>query len=402
MKLVQINAVNKFGSTGRNTAELHSYCKLHRIDSYVFCMNESNKRDNIYFVGTNIDHKFHALCSRLFGLQGYFSCNATKKLLSQLDRIKPDVVFLGNLHSNFVNFPMLCKYLAEKDIATVFILHDCWFFTGHCTHYTSFKCYKWQSKCKKCLHIKSGNPSLFFDTSEKVFNDRLRLYSRIPRLGIIGVSDWITNEARKSVLLNSAKSFSRIYNWVDMNIFYPRETNSLKEKIGILNEFVVLGVATEWSYMKGFLHYIEAAKRLPEVKFILIGRVSNNVHLPTNVYTPGLITDVNELAEYYSLADVLLVCSLQETFGKVSAEAMACGTPIVANNVTANPEISGEECGIIINNNNDDEIECALRHIMKVGKDYYFRNCITRAHIEFSMNTQLLKYIRFAKSLLKE
>lgn len=60
--------------------------------------------------------------------------------------------------------------------------------------------------------------------------------------------------------------------------------------------------------------------------------------LPTNIIAVGILSGLRELAEHYSMADVFLNPSVQETFGKVSAEALACGTPIIANNATANPE----------------------------------------------------------------
>lgn len=145
MKIVQINCVYEYSSTGRTTMEMHEYCMSYGIESHVFCMNKSDADNNVYYVGTQLDHKLHAIWSRIWGMQGFFSKSATRKMVSQLKRIQPDVVILRNLHSNFVNLPILLGYLAKYDIPTIVVLHDCWFFTGHCTHYTAHKCYKWQS-----------------------------------------------------------------------------------------------------------------------------------------------------------------------------------------------------------------------------------------------------------------
>ena len=51
MNIVQINAVNHFSSTGRNTAELHEFFKQQGHTSHVFCSNESNEADNVHLVG---------------------------------------------------------------------------------------------------------------------------------------------------------------------------------------------------------------------------------------------------------------------------------------------------------------------------------------------------------------
>ena len=59
-----------------------------------------------------------------------------------------------------------------------------------------------------------------------------------------------------------------------------------------------------------------------------------------------------ELIKFYSAADVFYNPSLEETFGLVTAEAMACGTPAVVMNSTACPElIINEECGIVLDVN---------------------------------------------------
>ena len=402
MKLVQINAVYKIGSTGRNTLEMHEYCIKHGIESHVFCSNMSDEKQNIYKIGSKFDHKLHALWSRIFGKQAFFSHSATRMMLRKINTIHPDVVILGNLHSNYVNLPMLLGYLAKKNISTIVVMHDCWFFTGHCTHYFSIGCDKWQTECKNCSMMKEDNASLFFDTSNFMFRHKKYLFNAIPRLGVIGVSGWITNEAKKSAILANAKIFQRVYNWIDLNKFYPRDTKKLKEKLGIKNEFVVLGVATSWNEHKGLSHFIKVAKNLPNIKVILVGRLDEEIPLMDNLKCIGRTASVDELAEYYSLADVLLVCSPQETFGKVSAEALACGTPVIANDRTANPEIVGDECGFIVHDNNDMEIYSAIERLREIGKTYYKDKCIERANNLFRSTIQIEKYLNVAIFLLKQ
>lgn len=74
-----------------------------------------------------MDHKLHALLSRITGRQACFSYLATRRLLRELDRINPDAVILRNLHGNYINLPVLLRYLAKKDIVTIPVMHDCWF-----------------------------------------------------------------------------------------------------------------------------------------------------------------------------------------------------------------------------------------------------------------------------------
>lgn len=53
MKIIQINAVYKFASTGRTTMEMHEYCLQHGIESHVFCPNMSDEEHNIYIIGSS-------------------------------------------------------------------------------------------------------------------------------------------------------------------------------------------------------------------------------------------------------------------------------------------------------------------------------------------------------------
>ncbi|MDD3416041.1 MAG: glycosyltransferase [Lachnospiraceae bacterium] len=400
MKVVQINAVYRLSSTGRNVMELHNYLVDCKHESYKFYSVRNFDSDDYDIVGNNIDHKLHGMCSRVFGKQAYFSFLPTIKLIRKLDKIQPDIVALHNFHSNYVHFPILAKYLAKKDIATVVVLHDCWFFTGHCCHYTEVGCYKWQTECNHCPLIHTNNKSLFFDNSRNIFRDKKRLFGAIPRLAIVGVSDWITNEARKAPIFENAKIFQRIYNWIDLKTFYPRDTKTLREKLGLKEtDFVALGVSMNWDYKKGMEKYFEVANAIPDIKIIMIGNMPQD-DIPANIINVPPTSSVIELTEYYSLANVLFNFSLQETFGKVAAEALACGTPLIVNNATANPELPGD-CGYIIENNNTDQIVKAVKTIRRLGKDEYKDKCVTRANTLFEKEKNLKEYVCLFETLTK-
>src|SRR5690606_36635705 len=130
-------------------------------------------------IGSTFDHKLHGLWSRVFGEQTYFSKRATKELVAYIQKLKPDVVHLRNWHSNFINLGILLKYLADHDVPTVITLHDCWFYTGKCTHYTVDSCYKWQNNCGGCPRLKKDNPSWFFDKTTQMLADKRESFGKI-------------------------------------------------------------------------------------------------------------------------------------------------------------------------------------------------------------------------------
>lgn len=399
MKVVQINAVYHFSSTGRTTEDMHLYLQSKGVDSYVFCVNRDDAVNGIFSIGSIVDHKLHAVLSRATGLRGYYSTLATNKLIKKLKQIHPDIVVLRNLHSNFIDMPRIMRFLASNQAKTVWVLHDCWAYTGGCTHYTIQQCFKWQTQCCDCPW-KGNDGSWFFDRSAKVFNDRKKLFGGIRDLTIIGVSDWVTNEARKSFFKDFAKRIERFYNWIDLNVFYPREVHELRKKHDLTeNDFVILGAAQLWTEKKGLSHFINIAQHFPKAKVIMIGTL--DMEMPENVIHVDAIDNTSLMAEYYSLADVFINFSKQETFGKVAAEALACGTPVIANNNTANPEIVGD-CGYVITNDNEPECYKAIGTIMTQGKSFYTKKCVERVHILFNKEKILDDYFTLFKQIIKE
>lgn len=398
MRIAQINAVYEYSSTGRTTKEMHMALKTIGYESIVFNSIVDNPKENVHQIGTKFDHKFHALLSRLFGLQGYFSYGATRKLLKQLDDYTPDIIVLRNLHANYINLSLLLKYIIRKKIPTILVLHDFWFMTGHCCYYTEDSCTNWQTECGKCPILHKYNRSLFFDNSRKIFNDKRNLFSQIKDLAVVGVSDWTTKEARKSIL-KEAKIICRIYNWIDLDVFKTTDSKQIRTELKISEEdFVILGVAQIWVEQKGLSLFVSVANHFPEYKIVLVGFMPQGNKLPNNVISVGTINRSEQLAIYYSMANVFFNPSIQETFGKVSAEALACGTPIIANNATANPEIVGD-CGCVINNNNLQEIYLAIENMR--NKNISSDKCVKRAQTLFNKELNLKEYYKLFDELMQ-
>ena len=399
MKVVQINAVYGASSVGRTMTEMHDFFSANRIESYNFYSVETENSNPYDIIGGKLDHKIHGFCSRLFGKQAYFSYFPTRKLIKKLKNIRPDVAILRNFHSNYIHMPLLLKYLAKEDIATIVVLHDCWFFTGHCCHYTEIGCQKWQTECNHCPLIRTNNKSWFFDNSRSIFRDKRRLFGAIPHLAVVGVSDWITNEGRKAPIFEKAKRFQRIYNWIDFKKFHYRENApAIRERLGLSpKDFVALGVSMLWDDRKGLDVILKLAVVLPDIKIVLVGNLPA-IELPSNIISLPPTGSVDELAEYYSMADVFLNFSIQETFGKVAAEALSCGTPAVVNNATANPEIPGP-CGEIVDTNDINSVVKAVKQIRANGKAYYSERCVQRAHELFDKGKNIMQYVELFKEL---
>ncbi len=397
MKILQINAALDFGSTGRNAIELSDYLmkKGHEsIIAYSKCIKEY---ENSYRINSEFDVKLHGLLSRLTGLQGYFSIRATKRLISYMEKESFDVVILGNLHSNCINLPMLFKYLLKNSINTVIVLHDCFMFTGRCSHYTKEKCFKWKSGCYECPRLKKDNISWFFDRSNKTYNLRKNFYEKAQNLAVIGVSEWITNEARQSAMKN-AKIIKTVYNWVDLDIFKPKKTD-LKIKYNIQDKFVILGVASFWGEGKGLNYFYELSKKITDdCHIVLVGRNSSRIKSERITYIDET-HDVIELSEIYNMADVFLNFSMEESFGKVTAEALSCGVPAIVPDTTANPELVGEGCGYVYSDFDLSEVISYIEKVKFQTKEKYSSYARKYAEEMFDKNKNLEKYYEILRNL---
>lgn len=400
MKVLQINAVYKFSSTGRTTLEFHDYLKSLGIASAIAAVDVPCENDEYIKLAGRFSLVLHAVLSRITGRQGHFSYFSTKKLVRKIRNFNPDIIHLRILHSNCINLPVLLGFIAQKDIPTVITLHDCWYFTGHCCYFVDSGCDRWRSGCGQCPDLKNWNRSLFFDFSARNLEDKKRLFSKIKRLAVVGVSDWVTNFVYDSILKES-RIITRIYNWIDVEKFKPLETKGLRDKLGVVDDFVVLCCAQIWGREKGIFDVIEVANSCLNFKFVLVGKVSDEyLPLPPNIIQVGVLSDVGKLVEYYSMADCFFSPSIRETFGKVTVEAMSCGTPVVAYNLTATPELVKDGCGYLTEPHNIQSVVNCLGIIHKEGKAKFSNRCREIAIERFSCQVVMKQYVDLYKELV--
>lgn len=338
MKVLQINAVYGHGSTGTIVRDIEQLCYAEGIECLVASPDPAVRQAKHGFViGNTIDHKLHAALSRIYGKQAYYSRCATRALLKYMDREKPDIVHLHNLHSNYIHLNMLLDYLAKRDIITIVTLHDCWFYTGGCFHYANAECYRWLEKCGNCPKQKLDTPALLKDCSAQILADRKKYLLAIPRLVVTGVSDWIANEARRTFLADT--KLVTIRNGIDLNVFKPTPSD-FRQRLKLEGKYVILGPASKWlsDVNKEVLDKFTKLMHPDEVLLLFGVDVQDTSNLPKNVITYGYTKNREELAQLYTMADVFVNCTREESLSLINIEAQACGTPVVTFDATATPE----------------------------------------------------------------
>ncbi len=401
MKVLMINGIYGTRSSGRSMLELTNKLRGEGHDVYIASPQKYCDDPNFYRIGNKFDHKLHGLYSRLFGKQAYYSKCATKKLIKYVDEIRPDVIHIQVLHGNYINFNLFFREIEKRKIPLVYVLDDCWPFTGKCSHFTAAGCYKWQTGCGKCPQKNSCNPTWFFDRTKLMWRDKKRAYEKMENFAVIAVSDWLLGEAQKSIMKN-AKILKRIYNSIDTETFKPTPSD-LRDKLNLKDKFVILGVATLIEESKGLSSFIKLAEQMPDNwEIVFVGGLDQSVKLPKNIKWVGKTESVFELAEYYSFADVFVQMSIEETFGKVTAEALSCGTPVVVFNSTANPELAKDGCGYVVEPKDVNGVMDKLKLIEKNGKDFYTQNCRTFILDNMDKDKTLGEFIEVYQRLVED
>lgn len=401
MKILQINATYGLGSTGNIVRDIQLCCERNGIECYVAYQNSDKiKVPKGYLIGKVLPIKIHTVLCRLAGKEAYFSHRDTHRLLHYIEGVHPDIVHLHNLHNHYVNINILLRYLAEKNIKTVITLHDCWYYTGGCFHYAHSDCQRWQESCGHCPQRLDGTPAYLYDASASILRDRKKYLTSINDLTIVGASDWIANEARKSFL--KTKKIVTIHNGFDFCVFKPRFSN-LKDRLGLKNEKIILGPASKWlsPINRDTLNYFISQLSANEV-LVLFGLDKTSIKLPTNVILYGFTRNKQELAELYSSADAFVNCTREDTLSSINIEAQACGIPIITYDATGVKETVGSNSGFCVRSGDYISLWDRTYEVLQKGKQHYAQSCREFVLQNFELQSNYLKYIQLYKSLFHE
>lgn len=399
MRILQINTVCGRGSTGSICVDIASQLEKMGHTCYIAYGQGHTNYKQSYKIGSRLENYLHNIGSRLFGNQGYYTKKGTKKLIKYIENIKPDLIHLHNLHGNYLNLRILFEFLSKANIPVVWTLHDCWAFTGKCAHYTSVGCYKWEKQCQNCPQFRSYPASFFFDRSKKLYRDKKRLFTSVDNMVITPVSRWLQREVSRSFL--SKYPVNYIYNWVDYKKFFP-QFEDIRDKYRIpKDKFILLSVSAGWN--KNTSRYkdaIKLAEILPEdMHLIMVGKCYKGTKIPFPVTHISYIQGIEELAKIYSTADVYVHLSVEDTFGKVIAEAMACGTPSIVFDSTACPELVEKGCGYVVQSHDVADIITKANIIKKKGKESYSLTAINYVKEKFNYECNVMQFIHLYENL---
>ena len=395
MKILQVNANYGFGSTGLIVKDIGEAITKSGNEAYFAYQRANSSVKNGITVGNPLDWKLHAALCRIFGGQGYYSVIATRKFISEIKKIKPNIIHLHNLHSNFLNIDIFFKFLASENIATVITMHDCWYFTGKCFHYVDCGCEGYRKQCGYCPKKKAPPKSRLFDWSKFSLKNKKERLLAIPRFKVVGCSNWICKEAKKGILADC--DIETVYNGIDISVFKPTESTIRNDnKIG--KGFLVMGMANKWLQSDN-IDMLSRVSSLDGVRLMIIGctevqkKTLNNIG--KNIIAIGFIKDRDELAKYYSAADVFVNLTHADTLPTVNMESICCGTPVITYDSCGSPELVDEETGLVVKENDKNGIINGIEYI----KNHPFLNCRQVGAERFNKLKCYNRYIEIYKEL---
>lgn len=199
---------------------------------------------------------------------------------------------------------------------------------------------------------------------------------------ILAVSEF----SRREILATAKpRQIETAYNGVDTSVFSP---GSPKERIVL----TVCFVSTANIRVKGLDTFIEAARHLPEARFVIVGSALDGAletlkqDAPDNVEFTGAV-ERDELIEWYRRARVYCQLSYRESFGVALAEAMSCECVPVVTDRGALPEVVGDT-GFVVSYGDVEATAAAIIQALRSDRGNAAR---ARVEKEFSLQERIQK-----------
>jgi glycosyltransferase involved in cell wall biosynthesis len=155
--------------------------------------------------------------------------------------------------------------------------------------------------------------------------------------------------------------------------FGPLDRSRERERLALTVGAIDAGTLVQ----KGQLPFVEAARELPDVRFVFAGKWLDDsidrlrAAAGSNVELTGWVSD-DDLRELYAHASVYVQASRHEGFGLAVAEAMLAGCIPVVMDVTAMPEVVGD-AGILISSQQPAAVAEGIRRALALGPEAHQR-----------------------------
>ncbi|MBK1645087.1 hypothetical protein CKO25_10565 [Thiocapsa imhoffii] len=356
LRITLIHASDFGGGAERSVVTLHRALQaLGHVSTLFVGRRQTDERGGVeipYRRGVPGMRRLARTLEQRFGWQDIY--NPSFRNLVRLIPPNTDVVHFHSLwgSNGFADLGALPAITARWP--GVVTMRENWLVTGHCACFHD--CDRWRTGCGRCPNLSLAPP---IPRDGTAFNWRRKrsLIGR-SRLRVVAISDWLKEVALASPIL-SGKTVTRIYNGIDLETFSPLEHHQrteLRQTLGIPADRVAVLLAgqTVEGIREGIAthHAVAALNQLTPgtVLPVVVGHSADRVagQLRTEAIVLPFQRTPAEMARCFQGADLCLVTSEVEAFGRIGAESQACGTPVVAMGACAIPEVVRDGVGGIL------------------------------------------------------
>lgn len=347
MKIAYANTVSG-GSVGtviqqlRSGMESHGHSTLMLYGRGSFTHSISDIR-----IGSTAGTLIHGAKTRLADAHGLASNAATLRFIEVLERRRPDVVHLHNIHGYWLHYPLLFKHLTRlqksKGLGIVWTLHDSWPLTGGCALPDAVSCRAWTDGCSvvSCPG-KNIYPRAIMRRLGRNMQLKRNAFTMPERMVIITPSEFMNRRVGESFLNKYPRHTIRTT--LHSDFWNPERCEGITR-----SKATVLAVAWPWYAEKGWADLIPLRRLLPpEVELRVVGLTAmQRRRLPDTITRLPKLYPA-ELRDEYARATVLVNLSRAETLPTVCLEAQAMGCPVVSYDIGGASEAIDPGSGVSV------------------------------------------------------
>lgn len=355
LKVAHFSFGDKYGALGA-AYELHKMLLEKGTESIFFVRNRTRDDDSIIELGycDSLQERFMRIIDQLYFSKNRvspgtapvsFDCigiswnKEVEAILQECD------VFHIHWVAGFLSIDDI-YHLSCMGKPIVWTMHDFHPFTGGC--HCPEECRKYETDCSQCHELREK----YMDITKHILLEKQRKYSQ--NIHIVAASLWLKD------IVSRSRVFCRndcevIPIGIDVGCFISKNKLEMKQKLGfsVKTKIILIGAQSLNQNIKGYACLKQVLKIVKEDDFCkeLIDSGSlvlaafgdkGDLDLGENgipVVDLGFISDRGKLCEIYNMADVFVFPSIQDTFGMTAAEAMTCGTPVVAFQISAMQDV---------------------------------------------------------------
>lgn len=245
--------------------------------------------------------------------------------------------------------------------------------------------------------------------AENFLPNFIRLSSLLSRLvvkrakRVIAISIAVKNFLIRNEEISNKSLIDVVYYGKDLsrtiNIYTRKEVQTFKEEINLRKEVILIGTISRLEEQKDLPTLLKAFKSIhvshPNTHLLLAGdgklleklkTLANILEISSSVHFIGKIQEIDL---FLQSIDCFVLSSKYEGFGLVLLEAMQNNVPIVATNISAIPEVMGNEYPFLANVGNFNSFASKIENILFAESNFNFKKYYDKRLNYFSLSKEV-------------